>query len=91
MQESEGSCWRDRLMAQCSTYACHHHLTIEMLETLKKGFPVHTCTDILKIIFDFFAHLDLPSASEPPNYLAVSLSHFFPPSFCRIKPWCFYL
>lgn len=31
--------------------------TIEMLETLKKGFPVHTCTDILKIIFGLFAHL----------------------------------
>ena len=31
--------------------------TIEMLGTGKKGVPVHTCTDILKLIFGLFAHL----------------------------------
>lgn len=31
--------------------------TIEMLETLKKGVPVCTCTDVLKIVFGLFAHL----------------------------------
>lgn len=53
--------------------------TIEMLGTVKKGVPVHTCTDILKLIFGLFAHLWFCSASEPPNYYLCKPFHFLPP------------